>query len=74
MSVPDQFNSGGNTDTGKTAKAFLEPKNREKVLDLYQTDSDDQRQKLSTLLQNLNVILRVTSSTRKIKVKKFHQR
>ena len=48
-------------------------KKREKVLDLYDTASDEQREKLRELLRDLSVILRVASSSRKIRVKEFHK-
>ena len=52
---------------------FLSAEKRETVLDLYKTDSPEQRDQLRQVIQKLSVILRVMSSTRKIKIPEFHQ-
>ena len=52
---------------------FLSAEKREIVLDLYKTDSPEQREQLRQVIQKLSIILRVMSSTRKIKIPEFHQ-
>ena len=42
-------------------------------MDLYDTSSTEQRNQLEIVLQQLSVILRVASSTQKIKIKEFHE-
>ena len=69
----DQYSQGGNRDFGTAAKMFLSTERREIILDLYKTDSPDQREQLRQVIQKLSVILRVMSSTRKIKITEFHQ-
>ena len=58
---------------GGTAKAFFSPEKRDHVLDLYEPyDSPDQRENMRKLIQRVNVILRVMSSSSKIDVDSFH--
>ena len=52
---------------------FLSAEKREIVLDLYKTDSPEQREQLRQVIQKLSIILRVMSSTRKIKIPEFHE-
>ena len=72
LNQPDPYTSSGNMDNANMAKAFLSVEKREQVLDLYDTSSLEQRNQLEIVLQQLSVILRVASSTQKIKVKEFH--
>ena len=73
LNQPDPCTASGNRDNANMAKEFLSVKNRDKVLDLYHTSSQEQRDQLETLLQHMSVILRVSSSTQKIKTNEFHQ-
>ena len=73
LNQPDPCTASGNRDNANMAKAFLSVKHRETVLDLYNTSSEEQRNQLEILLQQMSVILRVASSTQKIKVQEFHE-
>ena len=74
LNFADAVGSGGNKDNGNMAKRYLSFEQRENVLDLYEPfDSVSQRNDLRKLIQGLNVILRVASSTRKIDCEKFHK-
>ena len=58
---------------GNTAKAFFSPKKRDHVLDLMEPyDNRAQREKLRRIIQRVNVMLRVMSSSNKIDVDPFH--
>ena len=52
---------------------FLDPKNRSKVLDLFHTVNDKERQDLNTLLDQAHVIISVTNKISKIHVQKFER-
>ena len=71
--MPDQYSQGGNRDNGNAAKMFLSAEKREIVLDLYRTDTPEQREQLRSVIKRLSVILRVVSPTRKVKAEEFHQ-
>ena len=50
---------------------FFSPEKRDYVLDLYKTANDRERAGLKTLLQNINVILRVLGSREMIEIDDF---
>ena len=63
---------GGNTNNGEMAQRFLDPQNRELICSLINNSED--REIFEVLLRDLNIILRVTQSTRdNIDTKKLKQ-
>ena len=67
----DKNGKGGTRNNGNMAKLFFSPENREKVLDLFKTDTDKEREDINTFLTQTNVILRVMSTNKKVLVTEF---
>ena len=55
-------------DTGGTAQAFFAEKNRDAVADLYQWDSDEDREKFKEFHRAVAITLRLMSCTETIDV------
>jgi Holliday junction resolvasome RuvABC DNA-binding subunit len=53
-------------DTGGLAQMFFAEKNREFVLELYEFDDDDQKDKFRKFLQACSVTLRIMSQAGKV--------
>ena len=60
-------------DTGNLASEFFSAANREKVLDLYDLETAEDRETLRDLHQRFNVILRILNSKEKIHVDDFEK-
>ena len=71
MVLDKPLQGGGNTNTGDLAKRFFSPKNREKIVSFFE-GSQEEKECLKKLLQNLNVILRLASCSRKIKTEELN--
>ena len=51
----------------------MDPKNRQAVLELYDTEDEGEEETLAIMFQQANVVCRVTNSTRKIKIEEFSE-
>ena len=68
LNFADAVGSGINKDNGNMAKRFLSFEQRENLLDLFEPfNSLSQRNEFRKIIQEFHVILRLASSTRKIK-------
>ena len=63
MLIDTPTSAGGNTNTGELAERFLHPDNQELICSLISNTTD--RENFSVLLRDLNIMLRVTQSTKK---------
>ena len=73
LNQADKSGNQGNRNNGPMAKAFYDPSNRQKVLDLFKTDNQQQRDDIDKFLTQTNVILRVMSSNNKVAVAEFQE-
>ena len=64
---------GANVENGPTTMTFLDPKNRSKVLGLFHTINDKEKDDLNLLLDQARVIIGVTNKIGKIKVQEFEK-
>ena len=62
---------GATVENGSTTMVFLDPQNREKVLDLFFTINDKEREDLNLFLDQAHVIISVTNRIGKIHVQSF---
>ena len=62
---------GANVENGHTTMKFLDPANREKVLSLYFTKNDKEKEDLNLLLDQALIIIGVTNRIGKIRVQSF---
>ena len=60
-------------ENGNTTLKFLQPDDREKVIDLFYCKDDIEIVNLNTLLDQASVIIRVTNKIGKIKVQEFQE-
>ena len=64
---------GANVENGPTTMIFLDPKNRSKVLGLFHTINDKEKDDLNLLLDQARVIIGVTNKIGKIRVQEFEK-
>ena len=64
---------GASVENVPTTMIFLDPENRSKVLDLYHTIDDKEREDLNLLLDQARVIIGVTNKIGKIRVQDFER-
>ena len=64
---------GANVENGPTTMTFLDPKNRSKVLGLFHTINDKEKDDLNLLLDQARVIIGVTNKIGKIRVQAFEK-
>ena len=62
---------GASVENFNTTRLFLAPKNRSTVLKLFKNLSEKEKSDVELFLQQANIILNVTNSIGKIKIKEF---